>query len=175
MKISIGLKGNGKPRLAGTRLAASYVNFYIANGGIVVPGFGDEKWDKEACRVLSSVFPNHEVSGELAIACLILLNCNRILISLHVIFVIEKARIWLPAGCNDQWFEGNMFRRWEYTLHNSATACSPYHQRMRTELDEMDQNSLLILSQLCLINTHKQYTAWFDHYSQGIYVYDYDP
>ncbi|XP_039130189.1 agmatine deiminase-like isoform X2 [Dioscorea cayenensis subsp. rotundata] len=53
--------GNGKPRLAGTRLAASYVNFYIANGGIVVPGFGDEKWDKEACRVLSSVFPNHEV------------------------------------------------------------------------------------------------------------------
>ncbi|KAM0943164.1 putative agmatine deiminase [Dioscorea sansibarensis] len=52
--------GNGKPRLAGTRLAASYVNFYIANGGIIVPGFGDEKWDKEACQVLSSVFPNHE-------------------------------------------------------------------------------------------------------------------
>ncbi|KAM0943159.1 putative agmatine deiminase [Dioscorea sansibarensis] len=53
--------GNAKPRLAGTRLAASYVNFYIANGGIIAPAFGDEKWDKEAYRVLSSVFPNHEV------------------------------------------------------------------------------------------------------------------
>ncbi|KAM0943163.1 putative agmatine deiminase [Dioscorea sansibarensis] len=53
--------GNAKPRLAGTRLAASYVNFYIANGGIIAPAFGDEKWDTEAYRVLSSVFPNREV------------------------------------------------------------------------------------------------------------------
>lgn len=51
-----------KPRLAGTRLAASYVNFYIANGGIIVPQFGDQKWDDEAVRVLSQAFPNHEVS-----------------------------------------------------------------------------------------------------------------
>ncbi|XP_039130604.1 agmatine deiminase-like isoform X1 [Dioscorea cayenensis subsp. rotundata] len=53
--------GNAKPRLVGTRLAASYVNFYIANGGIIAPAFGDEKWDKEAYQVLSSVFPDHEV------------------------------------------------------------------------------------------------------------------
>lgn len=52
---------NAKPRLAGTRLAASYVNFYIANGGIVAPAFGDEKWDKEAFNVLSSAFPDHKV------------------------------------------------------------------------------------------------------------------
>lgn len=51
-----------KPRVAGTRLAASYVNFYIANGGIIVPQFGDQKWDDEALSVLSRAFPNHEVS-----------------------------------------------------------------------------------------------------------------
>ncbi|CAL5198499.1 unnamed protein product [Lathyrus oleraceus] len=52
-----------KPRLPGTRLAASYVNFYIANGGIIVPKFGDKKWDDEAIRVLSKTFPHHEVVG----------------------------------------------------------------------------------------------------------------
>lgn len=53
--------GEAKPRLPDTRLAASYVNFYIANGGIIVPQFGDPKWDEEAVRVLSKVFPDHEV------------------------------------------------------------------------------------------------------------------
>lgn len=53
---------DGKPRLAGTRLAASYVNFYIANGGIIAPAFGDKKQDDEAFRVLTATFPNHEVS-----------------------------------------------------------------------------------------------------------------
>ncbi|KAG6745868.1 hypothetical protein POTOM_050378 [Populus tomentosa] len=52
---------NAKPRLPGTRLAASYVNFYIANGGIITPQFGDQKWDDEAVRVLSQAFPHHEV------------------------------------------------------------------------------------------------------------------
>lgn len=50
-----------KPRPAGTRLAASYVNFYIANGGIIVPQFGDKKWDEEAVRVLSMAFPDREI------------------------------------------------------------------------------------------------------------------
>lgn len=49
------------PREPGTRLAASYVNFYIANGGIVAPSFGDNKWDKEAYAVLQKAFPDHEV------------------------------------------------------------------------------------------------------------------
>ncbi|KAK9091020.1 hypothetical protein Sjap_024197 [Stephania japonica] len=53
--------GDAKPRPPGTRLAASYVNFYIANGGIIAPAFGDEKWDNEAKIALSSAFPNHEV------------------------------------------------------------------------------------------------------------------
>ncbi|KAL5544842.1 hypothetical protein UlMin_008626 [Ulmus minor] len=52
-----------KARVAGTRLAASYVNFYFANGAIITPQFGDQKWDAEAVRVLSQVFPNHKVVG----------------------------------------------------------------------------------------------------------------
>ncbi|GJV23671.1 agmatine deiminase, partial [Tanacetum coccineum] len=53
--------GEAKPRLPGTRLAASYVNFYIVNGGIIAPQFGDPKWDEEAVRVLSKAFPDREV------------------------------------------------------------------------------------------------------------------
>uniref|UniRef100_A0A0D6QX75 Agmatine deiminase n=1 Tax=Araucaria cunninghamii TaxID=56994 RepID=A0A0D6QX75_ARACU len=52
---------DAKPRIAGTRLAASYVNFYIANKGIVAPAFGDKERDKEAFDVLSAAFPDHEV------------------------------------------------------------------------------------------------------------------
>ncbi|BAT76482.1 hypothetical protein LR48_Vigan01g269400 [Vigna angularis] len=55
--------GEAKPRPAGTRLAASYVNFYIANKAIIAPQFGDRKWDDEAIRVLSNAFPHHEVVG----------------------------------------------------------------------------------------------------------------
>ncbi|RYR31681.1 hypothetical protein Ahy_B01g056552 isoform A [Arachis hypogaea] len=62
--VQVSIQGDdGKARLPGTRLAASYVNFYIANGGIIVPQFGDKKWDDEAVRVLSKAFPDHKVVG----------------------------------------------------------------------------------------------------------------
>lgn len=47
-------------RRPGERLAASYVNFYIANGSIVMPGFGDPG-DEEAKRILQSLFPDRKV------------------------------------------------------------------------------------------------------------------
>lgn len=47
-------------REAGERLAASYVNFYIANGSVVVPQFGDEH-DRDAVRILEGLFPEREV------------------------------------------------------------------------------------------------------------------
>lgn len=50
------------PRVEGTRLAASYVNFYIANGGIVAPAFGEDLKDKAAEEVFRSAFPDHKVS-----------------------------------------------------------------------------------------------------------------
>jgi agmatine deiminase len=51
-----------QPRPAGGRMAASYVNFYIANGGIVVPQFGD-RHDAEAIDTLRRVFPDRQVVG----------------------------------------------------------------------------------------------------------------
>ncbi|GFP99363.1 agmatine deiminase [Phtheirospermum japonicum] len=58
-----GLKqdGDAKARVPGTRLAASYINFYIANRAIITPQFGDKKWDAEAVRVLSLAFPDYEI------------------------------------------------------------------------------------------------------------------
>lgn len=47
-------------REAGERLAASYVNFYIANECVIVPQFGDEK-DKAAVNLLTELFPDREI------------------------------------------------------------------------------------------------------------------
>lgn len=47
-------------REAGERLAASYVNFYISNGGVIVPQFGD-RHDRTAVELLEKVFPDRRV------------------------------------------------------------------------------------------------------------------
>jgi agmatine deiminase len=51
-----------QPRIAGERLAASYVNFYIGNSAIVMPLL-DPKQDKIAARQLQSIFPERRVIG----------------------------------------------------------------------------------------------------------------
>ena len=51
-----------KPRRAGERLAASYANFYIANGGIVMPLL-DPRADAAALAKLKRVFPERRVVG----------------------------------------------------------------------------------------------------------------
>jgi agmatine deiminase len=51
-----------KARNAGERLAASYVNFYIANGGIVMPLL-DPRTDVQAARRLKRLFPTRRVVG----------------------------------------------------------------------------------------------------------------
>lgn len=50
------------PRNPGDRLAASYVNFYIANSRIVAPLL-DERVDDEAMAVLADAFPDRQVVG----------------------------------------------------------------------------------------------------------------
>ncbi len=50
------------PRQVGQRMAASYVNFYIANGGIVVPIF-DDPYDVAALQQLQALFPERKVIG----------------------------------------------------------------------------------------------------------------
>ncbi len=51
-----------QPRRAGDRLAASYVNFYPANGRIVFPLL-DPRTDERAHRVLADCFPDRELVG----------------------------------------------------------------------------------------------------------------
>ena len=51
-----------KPRLPGERLAGSYVNFYLANGGIVMPLL-DARTDRQAARRLKRLFPGRRVLG----------------------------------------------------------------------------------------------------------------
>ena len=49
-----------KPRRAGDRAPATYVNFYLCNGGLVVPVFDDPN-DEPALRALRAIFPDREV------------------------------------------------------------------------------------------------------------------
>lgn len=51
------------PRLEGDRQAASYANFYIANGAVILPMFGDELHDQAAIETLQKVFPERDVVG----------------------------------------------------------------------------------------------------------------
>ena len=51
-----------QPRRGGARLAASYVNFYIANSRIVYPLL-DPARDAEAAAIIASTFPDREVVG----------------------------------------------------------------------------------------------------------------
>ena len=44
----------------GRRMALSYVNFYIANGGVILPSFEDPA-DKLAYETVSQCFPHHEI------------------------------------------------------------------------------------------------------------------
>jgi agmatine deiminase len=51
-----------KPRRAGDRMAASYVNFYIANSHVVFPLL-DPRHDEQAAETLRGCFPDREVVG----------------------------------------------------------------------------------------------------------------
>jgi agmatine deiminase len=51
-----------KPRRGGERLAASYANFYVANGRVVFPLL-DERTDAAAAAILGERFPGREVVG----------------------------------------------------------------------------------------------------------------
>ena len=49
-----------KPRQEGDPLGSSYINFFIANGGIIVPAYDDEH-DMLAIEILSWAFPDRKV------------------------------------------------------------------------------------------------------------------
>ena len=45
----------------GTRLGLSHLNFYLANGGIILPAFGEEKSDTQALGLFREVFKDLDV------------------------------------------------------------------------------------------------------------------
>ncbi len=48
--------------LGDERLTLSYINFYLANQGIVMPAFGHEKEDKAAYELFCRLFPNYHIT-----------------------------------------------------------------------------------------------------------------
>jgi agmatine deiminase len=48
--------------MKGERLTLSYINFYLANQGIVMPAFGYEDYDKAAYRLFAQLFPGYALS-----------------------------------------------------------------------------------------------------------------
>lgn len=48
--------------LAGERLTLSYINFYLANNGIVMPSFGHPAHDQAAYKLFERLFPNHQIT-----------------------------------------------------------------------------------------------------------------
>jgi hypothetical protein len=61
-------------RIEGTRICASYINYYIGNTVVVVPEF-DDPMDEPAQAVLRGLFPNHEIIG--------IKNAHGLLIPVH--------------------------------------------------------------------------------------------
>ncbi len=49
-------------RVAGTRICASYINYYVGNNVVVVPEFGDPN-DLPAQQLLADLFPQHQIIG----------------------------------------------------------------------------------------------------------------
>jgi agmatine deiminase len=64
----------------GTRLPASYANFYIANRLVLVPIFDDPK-DKHALGILKELFPDREIVG---------LRCNDVVAGLGAIHCVTQ-------------------------------------------------------------------------------------
>ena len=55
-------RAGSRPRKAGDRLPASYINFYIANKCVVMPLY-DKRHDAAAMRTLKRLFPARQVLG----------------------------------------------------------------------------------------------------------------
>lgn len=48
-------------KFANDDFAAGYINFYVCNGAVIAPEFGDEKADLAAKRILQRLFPKRQV------------------------------------------------------------------------------------------------------------------
>lgn len=60
--LGVDVVEGSEPRVAGLRLAGSYVNFYACNGAIILPLL-DPKHDAQAIETMSRVFPDRKIKG----------------------------------------------------------------------------------------------------------------
>jgi agmatine deiminase len=60
--VGVDAAAGSQPRRAGDRLAASYVNFYLATTRVVFPLL-DERYDEQAAAAIRGCFPGREVVG----------------------------------------------------------------------------------------------------------------
>ncbi|MFJ9407332.1 agmatine deiminase family protein [Streptomyces sp. NPDC101393] len=51
--FDIGRRGDG--------FLACYVNYYVANGAVIMPGFGDKRADREAASIVRDLYPGRKV------------------------------------------------------------------------------------------------------------------
>jgi len=58
----IDVRAGTRQRRAGDRLPASYVNFYVANGSVIMPLYGERR-DAAALRTIKKLFPSRRVVG----------------------------------------------------------------------------------------------------------------
>ncbi len=45
----------------GERLPATYANFFVVNGAVIVPTYGQKDLDDEACRTIGTAFPDRDI------------------------------------------------------------------------------------------------------------------
>lgn len=50
-----------RPGYESDEFAAGYVNFYVINGAVIAPEFGDGRSDRRAQEILEQLFPNREI------------------------------------------------------------------------------------------------------------------
>ena len=74
----------------GFRLPASYANFYIANGVVIVPTFNDKN-DRVALNTLAELFPDREVVG---------IHCVDLVLGLGTLHCLSHEQPAAPSGPN---------------------------------------------------------------------------
>ncbi len=52
---------NYASRYVGQVIPASYINFYIFNGGVIIPGFNHPESDQRALKTITKLFPSRRV------------------------------------------------------------------------------------------------------------------
>lgn len=58
--LGVDIDATTKPRTEGDRLAASYVNYYVCNGAVIMPGFNDAN-DEKAKEILQKLYPDRKI------------------------------------------------------------------------------------------------------------------